>query len=76
MIVDSAFSGKTLRLARDYVVKNGGSPIVLGIYPKSRSVFNIIDYALIINKIYKVDELEYDENLFIKLYIENLRGTK
>ena len=77
LLIDSAFSGKTLQIAKRYVEEQGGTPIVLGIYPKSRSILNIMNYALIMNKIYKVEELKNeDEDMFIKLYIENLKESE
>lgn len=52
----------------------GGTPIVLGIYPKSRSVINILDYTLLINKIYKCNELNLDDkDMFKNIYIESFK---
>ena len=75
LIIDSAFSGRTLQIAKQYIQRNGGVPIVLGIYPKSRNIINIMDYALIGNKIYSKENLQInDENMFIDIYINNLKG--
>ncbi len=77
LLIDSAFSGKTLQIAKSYVQEQGGIPIVLGIYPKSRSILNMMDYALIMNRIYNVEALKSeDEDMFIKLYIENLKESE
>ena len=77
LLIDSAFSGKTLQIAKSYVQEQGGIPIVLGIYPKSRSILNMMDYALIMNRIYNVEDLKSeDEDMFIKLYIENLKESE
>lgn len=73
LLIDSAFSGKTLQIAKEYIKQHGGIPIALGIYPKSRSILNMMDYALIMNKIYKVKDLKNDDmDMFVKLYIQNL----
>lgn len=77
LLIDSAFSGKTLQIAKKYIQEQGGVPIILGIYPKSRSILNMIDYALIMNKIYNVKGLKSeDEDMFIKLYLENLKESE
>lgn len=76
-MIDSAFSGKTLQIAKKYIQEQGGVPIILGIYPKSRSILNMMDYALIMNKIYNVKGLKSeDEDMFIKLYLENLKESE
>lgn len=77
LLIDSAFSGKTLQIAKKYIQEQGGVPIILGIYPKSRSILNMMDYALIMNKIYNVKGLKSeDEDMFIKLYLENLKESE
>ena len=76
LIIDSAFSGRTLLTAKRLVEEKGGNPIILGIYPKSRNILNMMDYALIGNKVYNREELKDEEDLFIKLYINNLKECK
>ena len=43
LIIDSVYSGKTLLNAKALVEKEGGIPTLLGVYPKSKSVLNILD---------------------------------
>lgn len=71
LIVDSIYSGKTLLHLKQYVEKQGGKPILLGLYPKSRSVINILDYVIILNSMYKRDQLNLEnKNFFEDLYIK------
>lgn len=77
LLIDSAFSGKTLQIAKRYIEQQGGIPIILGIYPKSRSILNLMDYALIMNKIYKVQDLKNEDiDMFVKIYIKNLKESE
>lgn len=75
LIVDSVYSGKTLLYVKKKIESLGGMPILLGVYPKSRSVINILDYVLLLNKVYRCDELDLnDKNLFEHLYINACKG--
>lgn len=75
LILDSVYSGKTLLYIKKMIEKMGGIPIVLGIYPKSKSVINILDYVLLINKVYKTDELDLDDSKFFEhIYTNSCKG--
>lgn len=69
LIIDSVYSGKTLLYAKSLVEQEGGIPTLLGVYPKSKSVLNILDYALILDKVYDCKKLINNIN-FEKIYIE------
>jgi hypothetical protein len=73
LIIDSVYSGKTLLKMKKIVEEAGGIPIILGIAPKSISVLNILDYALILDKIYEVSKMKIDNDLFRKIYYDSIR---
>lgn len=74
LILDSVYSGKTLLYIKKVIEKMGGIPIVLGIYPKSKSVINILDYVLLINRVYKTDELDLEDSKFFEhIYINSCK---
>ncbi len=72
LIIDSVYSGKTLLNAKALVEKEGGIPTLLGVYPKSKSVLNKLDYALILDKVYDCKKLVNNIN-FEKIYVETFR---
>lgn len=72
LIIDSVYSGKTLLNAKALVEKEGGIPTLLGVYPKSKSVLNILDYALILDRVYDCKKLVDNMN-FEKIYVETFR---
>ena len=76
LLIDSVYSGKTLLKLKKIIEEEGGTVILFGLYPKSKSVLNILDYTLILNKIYNVKKLKIDDYIFEKIYIEALRGDK
>ena len=74
LILDSVYSGKTVLYIKKVVEEMGGIPIILGIYPKSKSVINILDYVLLINKVYKKDELDLEDPKFFEhIYISSCK---
>lgn len=75
LIIDSVYSGKTLLKLKKLIKEKGGYPILLGLYPKSRSVINILDYAVILDKLYSRKDLDLkDVNMYEILYIDRLKG--
>ena len=75
LLVDSVYSGKTLLKLKKIIEEKGGYPILLGLYPKSKSVINILDYTLILDKLYDVKELDLNDiNMYENLYINRLKG--
>lgn len=72
LIIDSVYSGKTLLQAKEMVIQNGGIPILLGVNPKSKNILNILDYALILNKIYDCSDISSNIN-FEKIYIKTFK---
>lgn len=75
LIVDSVYSGKTLLHIKSIIEEAGGTPILLGVYPKNRGVINILDYALITNKLFSRESLENGNiDFFEKIYINSLKG--
>lgn len=75
LIIDSIYSGKTLEIAKRYVKNLGGTPITLGIFPKSKYAIKPLDYVLIINKVYKVSDLPLNSDTFFEnIYVSSFKG--
>lgn len=75
LLVDSVYSGKTLLRLKKMVEEQGGYPILLGLYPKSKSVINILDYAIILDRLYNAKELDLkDLNMYEKIYINAMKS--
>lgn len=75
LLVDSVYSGKTLLRLKKMVEEQGGHPILLGLYPKSKSVINILDYTIILNRLYSTKELDLNDlNMYENLYINTMRS--
>lgn len=77
LIIDSVYSGKTLLKAKQMVKSEGGTPILLGINPKSKNIINILDYALILNKVYdckKIRDTFNFENIYINTFSEAIKN--
>lgn len=74
LIIDNIYSGKTLNIAKKKVIELGGNPILLSLNPKNISNINMSDYVMILNTIYKKEELDLTtENLFEELYVKTLK---
>lgn len=75
LVVDNMYSGKTMKLIKNKIKECGGTPIVLGLNPKNLNNIKIADYVMILNTIYKKEELNTEEdNFFENLYVKTLRG--
>lgn len=74
LVIDSIYSGKTMLKVKKEIIKFGGIPILVGIYPKSTGVINILDYVLLIDKVYSVKKLDLkSHDFFEKKYIKSLK---
>lgn len=75
LVIDNMYSGKTMKLAKDKIKQCGGIPVILGLNPKNLNNIKIADYVMILNTIYKKEELNTDkDNFFENLYIKTLKG--
>lgn len=75
LIIDNMYSGKTMKKIKEKVKELGGKPILLGLNPKNATNLQLVDYFMILNTIYKKDELNIsDENLFENVYLRTLTG--
>lgn len=71
LIIDNMYSGKTMNLAKEKVKEQGGVPIILGINPKNKNNILNSDYSMILNTIFKNNELDVkDKDFFRNIYIE------
>ena len=74
LIIDSVYSGKTLKFISEIIRLYGGFPLTLGVFPKSKYVIRELDYVLILNKIYKTSDLDIKNSCFFeKLYIDTFK---
>lgn len=79
-LVDIAYSGKTIRTINQKIkniVKNQDIKIDnIGLFPKSRKSLSKIDYAIIIDKMIKIDpKMAQDQNFFEDTFIK-IANTK
>ena len=77
LIIDNIYSGKTLEKLKNKIIKKGGVPYVLGLNPKNKNNILTSDYIMILNHIYKSNDLNIEKNNFFeKMYIKILRGDR
>ena len=77
LIIDSMYSGKTLKFLKNKVLERGGTPILLSMGPKNKNNILNSDYTLILNTIFKTDKLKIEEtNFFRNKYLSILGGNK
>lgn len=77
LIIDSIYSGKTLIYMKNKIKELGGNPILLGICPKNRRVIMLLDYVLILKKIYCTEVIKEKikiSDFFEQEYINQLEG--
>lgn len=71
LIIDSVYSGGTIRRMREYVEQRQGFPAVVGVNPKSAGAFGALDYAMVLDKVHNVGSLgEVSDDFFETSYIE------
>jgi hypoxanthine-guanine phosphoribosyltransferase len=73
LIVDNIYSGKTMKIIKDLVIQEGGHPITLGLFPKSSSAINQLDYFMVLNKVYNSKEFINEKNWYIKYYTDAIK---
>lgn len=75
LIIDKCYSGKTLAHVGKEVIKQGGKPITLALFPKNRFVLSNADYFLMLNRIYHVDESDFSDcDWLVKEYCKVING--
>lgn len=75
LIIDNMYSGKTMKKIKEKIIELGGKPILLGLNPKNITNLQVVDYFMILNTIYKKDELNINkENFFEEIYEKTLLG--
>lgn len=68
LIIDQIYSGKTLDIIKSLVLKQGGIPITLGMFPKSLYSLKSTDYVAVLDKVFVVGEIEKNKNWINVLY--------
>ncbi len=69
LIIDTSYSGETLNSIADMVYYEGGSPIRIAVWPKSKLGVINSEYVIFLDKMIKTREIDInDQNLFINLY--------
>lgn len=62
LIFDKSYTGKTLNMIAKLVKDNGGEPIKLALFPKSRTAIKNADYVMILDRVFKSDNLKLNKN--------------
>lgn len=71
LIIDTVYSGGTIKLMSDYVEERQGFPVVVGVNPKCVGALRTLDYAMVLDKVHNVDSLgEVSKDFFETSYIE------
>lgn len=73
LVIDSIYSGATINYIKNLLCSISNSVDVLGIFPKSEGIFNLCDYVLVGNKIFRSDDLK--KYSFVQDYL-TLLGDK
>ncbi len=76
LLIDQVYSGKTLEIMRDLIIKRGGEPIVLGMFPKSSYSLKSVDYVTFLDKIIPISEINDSPDLMVELYKNVLKKEK
>ncbi len=69
LIIDSVYSGKTLSFLKTELNKLNCKTDILGLFPKDKSVLNLLTYTCIVNKVISVDKIKDSilENVFLEV---------
>lgn len=73
LLIDQVYSGKTLEIMKDLIIKRGGIPIVLGMFPKSSYSLKSVDYVTFLDRVIPVKDIEDSDDLMVKLYTKILK---
>lgn len=69
LVVDNIYSGKTMSIITELIVKKGGIPITVGLFPKSYHSALGLDYFVIYNKLFSTKDFKYKKNWAVDSYI-------
>lgn len=74
VILDKSYSGLTINKLAKMVEKEGGFPIKVALFPKSRLALQNADYVVFLDKLIKSSAINsFDSQWFVKLYKEILK---
>lgn len=74
LIIDNIYSGKTLEKLKTKIKTKGGIPYILGLNPKNKNNILTSDYIMILNHIYKSQDLNIKKkNFFEDMYKKILK---
>lgn len=68
LIIDQIYSGKTLEIIKNLVIKQGGEPLTIGMFPKSLYSLKSTDMVVILDKLFKTNEIVNDDNWVSRMY--------
>jgi len=67
-IIDTSFSGTTLNVMSQKVSEEGGRPIKLAVFPKSRKAIQTSDHFIFLDKMLNPRKVRLDNNWVVDLY--------
>lgn len=85
LIIDKCYSGKTLEWVAEQIEIENGKPLTAGLYPKSSSSMDKMDYMYFVDELYRKKDVDHDKKGWeIQLYkqiaweksVEKNRGYK
>jgi hypothetical protein len=71
LIIDKSYTGETLNTMSNLVIKNGGIPIKLAIFPKSKLAIEKSDYIFLLDRIFKSDKMKLENN-WVETYFKKI----
>lgn len=73
LVIDKSYSGKTLVEVASHIRELGGLPTTLAVFPKNHYAISMSDYAVMLNKVYKIPDGGIGKNWAIKKYKDIFR---
>ena len=70
LIIDNIYSGKTMSIVTELILKKGGIPITIGLFPKSYHSAHGLDYFVFYNKLFNAKEFNYKKNWAVNTYVK------
>lgn len=72
LIIDKAYTGKTLERAAGMVLEEGGAPIRLGLFPKSRLAVDNLEYVMLLDWVQQSNTLDTKDAHWIDNNYKNI----
>jgi len=75
-IIDRSYSSNTLDFLKEKVIREGGNPITIALFPKSKRAIQHSDYILFLDKFIPSKNIHFKKNWQEDLFIKTINNEK